>query len=120
MGKGTVFVPTDGPPLTRPTLKGSNRSAPSGPTHFWMHRHRGFHPRLLMYVPFGEQGTVKPLRVGVVESYMQAGFGLGRAARGRPYPSVPSGTPSFDKRYRNALRESPGRRAAWLSLPLTR
>ena len=31
------------------------------------HAHRGFHPRLLMLLPFGEHGRVKPLRVSLVE-----------------------------------------------------
>ena len=70
-GQGHAFGarrPRIASPTADPTLKGSNQgAAPPGPTAFYLHRNRGFHPRLLTVLPFGEHGTVKPPRVSLVE-----------------------------------------------------
>ena len=69
VGKGMLLVPAahGQSPLRGPTLQGSHPFGPCRAEMLSRHAHRGFHPRLLMLLPFGEHGRVKPLRVSLVE-----------------------------------------------------
>jgi hypothetical protein len=69
VGKGTLFVPAahGRRPLLPPDPAGFELFGPSRADPFSMRHYRGFRPRLLMSLPCGEHGTVKPLRVAVVE-----------------------------------------------------